>query len=251
LHVRIKPGSGGALARYRSSKIKWDMKNLIFILIAILLLNCKKDGSDNGNKIDSIVDNSKVWYLSEHPNHCQSCAWPHKIMFGKDTTINSYSYKTILDYRGDSIEGNSKASILGYLRETSDKKVYWYVAIFGQVESDLLIYDFNANINDTIDNWIVTNIDTVNILNINRKRLALRNCEASRKYWIDGIGNMADLLSYPSRTICDYKTGIVMMNIGGSGFKQNCVKQGNEFIYKDSLTTDCWSYRGDARLNKH
>jgi hypothetical protein len=225
------------------------MKNLIFILIAILLFNCKKDGSNNADKIDSIVDNSKVWYLSEHPDPCPSCIWPHKILFGKDTAINSYSYKTILDYRGDSIESNSKARILGFMRETSEKKVYWYVGFFGQVESDILIYDFNANINDTIDNWIVTNIDTVHILNINRKRLTLRNCEASKKYWIDGIGNMADLLSYPSRTICDYKTGIVMMNVGGSGYKQNCVKQGDQFIYKDSVVTDCWTYTGDARLN--
>ena len=63
------------------------------------------------------------------------------------------------------------------MRETSDKKVYWYVGLFSQPASDILLYDFNAKINDTIDNWIVTKIDTVNILNINRKRITLKNCE--------------------------------------------------------------------------
>ena len=166
------------------------MRNLILILIPILLLNCKKDNANNSNKMDLIVDNSKVWYVSEYPDPCPGCSWPHKIVFGKDTTINSNIYKVILDYRGDSIESNCKASILGYMRETSDKKVYWHVGLFGNVASDILLYDFNAKINDTIDNWIVTKIDTVKILNIKRKRIILKNCEPYTKYWIDGIGDM-------------------------------------------------------------
>ena len=167
-----------------------------------------------------------------------------KSFFGKDTIIKSNVYKAVLDYRGDSIESDCKASILGYLRETSDKKVYWHVGFFGHNASDILLYDFNAKINDTIDNWIVTTIDTVKILNINRKRLTLKNCTSYEKYWIDGIGDMSDLLSYNSRPICDYKKGIVIMNSGGSGYRQNCVTQGNEFIYKYSSASDCWIYKG-------
>jgi hypothetical protein len=218
------------------------MKNLILILISILFIDCQKDDSDNNDKTNSLVDNSKVWYVSEYPNPCPSCIWPHKIVLGKDTTINSNIYKTILDYHGDAIESNCKPSNLGYIRETLDKKVYWHIKLLSEPASDILIYDFNAQINDTIDNWIVTKIDTVNILSINRKRITLRNCEQSKRYWIEGIGNMSDFLSYAGRTICDYKTGIVMEKMGGSGYKQNCVKQGDEFIYNDSLTTDCWTY---------
>ena len=220
------------------------MKNLILILIPFLLFNCKKDNSTTNNKIDLLVDNSKVWYVSEYPDPCPTCCWPHKIVLGKDTTINSKIYKTILDYRGDSVESNSKATILGYIRETTEKKVYWYVGFFSKVPSDILIYDFNAKINDTIDNWIVSKIDTVKILNINRKRITLKNCEPYEKYWIDGIGNMADLLSYSSRTICNYNGGPTINVMGGSGYRQTCVKYGNDFIFKDSLTNDCWIYKG-------
>jgi hypothetical protein len=225
------------------------MKNLILILISFFLVDCQKDNSDNNDKTNLFVDNSKVWYVSEYPNPCPSCIWPHKIVLGKDTIINSDIYKTILDYHDDAIESNCKPSNLGYIRETPGKKVYWHIKLFNEPASDILIYDFNAQINDTIDNWIVTKIDTINILNINRRRITLRNCEQTEKYWIGGIGNMSDLLSYASRTICDFKTGIVMMDIGGSGYKQNCVKQGDEYIYKDSLATDCWTYQGDTRLN--
>jgi len=221
------------------------MRNLIFILIPVLFFNCKKDYADKNNKFDSIVDNRKVWYVSEYPNTCPSCVWPHMIVFGKDTTINSNIYKVILDYRGDSLECNSKATILGYMRETFNKKVYWNVGFFGRAASDILLYDYNAKINDTIDNWIVTRIDSINILNVTRKRITLKNCGSYEKYWIEGIGDMSDLLSYNSRTICDYKTGLVMMTSGGSGYRQNCVKQGIEFIYKDSLANDCWIYKGN------
>lgn len=238
------PGCFAKTVLTHENKHKDDMRNLILILISILLFNCKRDNTNNDNKIDFLVDNSKVWYVSEFPDPCPNCTWPHKIVLGKDTTINSSIYKTILDYCSDSIEGKGKATILGYIRETADKKVYWHIGFFGRAASDILLYDYNAKINDTIDNWIVTKIDTVKILNINRKRITLKNCEPYKKYWIDGIGDMADLLSYNSRTICDYKTGIVTMTSGGSGYRQNCVKQGNEFIYKDSLAKDCWIYKG-------
>lgn len=213
------------------------MKNFIFILTSILLFNCTKDNSDN-SKTDLLVDNSKVWYVSEYPDPCPACVCLHKIILDNDTIINSNVYKTILDYHCDSIESNSKASILGYIRETSDKKVYWYVGFFNHAPSDILLYDFNAKINDTIDNWIVSKIDTVRILNFNRKKIILKNCMYDTKSWIDGIGDMTDLLSYIGRLICDYQTGLVRMTSGGSRFRQTSVKQGNEFIYKDTLAID-------------
>jgi hypothetical protein len=218
------------------------MKTLILILISILLFNYQNDNRDN-SKNDMLVENGKVWYVSEYQNHRPSCVWPHKIVLGKDTTINSNSYKVILDYHGDSLESKSKATILGYIRETSDKKVYWHIGFFGRPATDILIYDFNASVNDTIDNWIVTKIDTIKVLNKNRKRLSMKNCDPGIKYWIEGIGDMSDLLSYANRTICDYSGDITINVSGGSGYRQTCVKQGNDYIFKDSLTNDCWNYK--------
>ena len=93
------------------------MKNLTIILISILFLNCKRDEVITDNKIDLLVDTSKTWYISEYPDPCPRCSWPHKIVFGKDTTLNSNTYKVICDYNGDSIEFHCKARVLGYMRD--------------------------------------------------------------------------------------------------------------------------------------
>ncbi|MEI6750235.1 MAG: hypothetical protein WCM93_13835, partial [Bacteroidota bacterium] len=145
------------------------MRNLIFIFIPVLLFSYKKDNAGNNDKFDSIVDNGKVWYVSEYPNPCPSCIWPHKIFFGEDTTINLNIYKKVIDCIGDSIENNCSERVLGYIRETGDKKVYWFMSFFGRAPADILLYDFNAKINDTIDNWIVSKIDSVKVQNIQRK----------------------------------------------------------------------------------
>jgi len=215
---------------------------IISILISIVF-SCKKDNSEVKTS-DLIVANDKVWYISEYPDPCPSCVWPHKIFLGEDTTINSKFYKKVVDCVGDSLENNCSERILGYIRETGDKKVYWFVSFFGRDLSDILLYDFNAKINDTIDNWIVSKIDTVKVQNIERKRITLENCTPYSKTWIEGIGDMSDLLAYVGRTVCDYQTGIVIVSEGGSGYKQTCVKQGNDFVYKDTEDSECWIYKG-------
>jgi len=211
----------------------------------IFLNSCEAKTFNLETDTISIVDNEQVWYISEFPNSCPSCVWPHKITFGKDTIINSLVYKEILDFRGEEYESESKAYSLGYLYETTDKKVYWNVSLFGHPSADILIYDFNAQINDTIYNyWIVTNIDSVNILGTKRKRIELRNCDSKQNYWIEGIGDLSDLLAYPSLAICDFKSNIVGYKQGASGFKLNCVEKGSNIIYKNSENNNCWFYKG-------
>lgn len=219
------------------------MRYLALLTLFTFCISCKKD-TDNKVTVDMIVNNNKVWYVSEYPDPCPGCVWPHKIQLGKDTVINNKIYKSINDYTGDSIESNNIApKLLGYIRETSDLKVYWLRDYKNKNANEILLYDFKARVNDTIDNLIVTKIDTVKILNVNRKRILLKDC-ASNYQWIDGVGDMADILSYSSRPICDYKSGIAGNTDGGSGFKQTCVRQGNDFIYKDSNSNDCWHFIG-------
>lgn len=216
------------------------------ILISFFITDCKGVNSDLSTKADLLVDSSKVWYISEYPNPCPWSTWPHRIKFEKDTIINDKSYKSIIDYCGDSIESNlTKGVLLGYIRETEDRKVYWHVGFFSKKSKDILLYDFNAKINDTIDHWVVKNIDSVKVQNQNRKRITLKfNCSNDTKIWIDGIGDMSDLLSYTSRPSCDEKTGSIGLSVGGSQFKQTCVMEGLNYIYKDPSCTDCWVYKG-------
>jgi hypothetical protein len=223
------------------------MKNIIIPLILILCLNCQKDKVNN-NPVDSMIDENKVWYVSEYLDNCQNFIMPLKVMLGKDTLINSDIYKPVCIYSGDSIESNAVLKeIRGYIKETTDKKVYWYVNNFDKSGSEILLHDFNAEINDTIDQWVVTKIDTIKIQNIFRKRITLVNyCFNYTKEWIDGIGDMAELLHYYCQSTCKFVNGdyIVIHYFDCPGYKQVCVTKGNELIFKDSDSPECWIYRG-------
>lgn len=219
------------------------MRNILLLTLIAFCISCKKD-TDNTVTPGRIVNSNKVWYVSEFPDPCPGCVWPHKIQLGKDTVINYKTYKPIHDYTGDSIESHITApKLLGYLRETSDSKVYWLQKNTIENATEIVLYDFNARINDTIDQLIVTKIDTIKILNSNRKRISLRDC-SNHYEWIDGIGDMSYILSYNARPVCDYKNGITAVEVGGSGFKQTCVMQGDEFIYKNCDSNDCWHFTG-------
>jgi hypothetical protein len=223
------------------------MKNFIIPLMLMLCLSCKKDHVNN-TPIDSMLDENKVWYISQYPDNCQNIIVPFKVMLGKDTTINSEIYKPVCIYSGDTIESKAvKKEIYGFLRETTDKKVYWYVNYFDKPASDILLHDFNAKINDTIHQWVVTKVDTIKVQNISRKRITLVNyCFNDTKEWIDGIGDMAELLRYFSQTTCEFVNGDYSEWVcaGCPGYKQVCVTKGNELIFKDSDSPECWIYRG-------
>jgi hypothetical protein len=151
----------------------------------------------------------------------------------------------VIDFRGGENESESKAYDLGFLRETDDKKVYWYVSLFGKPAEEILIYDFNTQVNDTIDNyWIVTNIDSINVLGIKRKRVSVKNCASYENQWIEGIGDLSYLLSYPSRPICGFDSDIVGMTSGGSGYRLNCVEKNSNLIYKNAKCNNCWTFKG-------
>ena len=59
--------------------------------------------------------------------------------------------------------------VYGYLRETEDGKVYFRRGI-----EDVLLFDFNAEVGDTVRGLVVIKIDTVNIYgDVVSKRLHL------------------------------------------------------------------------------
>lgn len=217
--------------------------NLLSLLI-LLLGSCEQQSIENRTETLSSFSNSQVWYVSEFPNPCPSCIWPHKIMFGNDTVINSLTYKKVLDYRGERNESESKAYDLGFLRETEDNKIYWLVNLFGKTLEEILIYDFNAQVNDTIDNyWVVTNIDTVNVLGVERKRILLITCDSQECEWIQGIGDLSDLLKYPSKPKCGFNYDIAIHTSGGSQYQLNCVESNANLIYKNNESNNCWIYK--------
>ncbi len=61
----------------------------LLIVLIILLSGCEKEQTETNSKPISILDSEQVWYISEFPNPCPDCVWPHKITLNNDTIINS------------------------------------------------------------------------------------------------------------------------------------------------------------------
>jgi len=228
--------------------MKVEFKILFFLII--ILTSCRKNKGEN-SQTDSFMDSNNLWYIAEYPDYCRGCARPHKIELGKDTIINNYTYKPIQEYSGDSIESRiTHPNVFGYIRETIDKKVYWYIGFNGSNPSDKLLFNFNAKINDTIDSpdgvWIVKKIDSLLIGNKIKKRLTLESMcglDSPLKYWIEDIGDMSDMYNSPS---CISINGNEYFISGSNHYVQTCFLKGGNLIIKESFNINCWVYR---RLN--
>jgi hypothetical protein len=128
---------------------------------------------------------------------------------GEDTIINHIQYKKLFMF-SDSVFDVNYADYIGGIREDTNKRVYYTGKLIFEKfsldtkgdtsKSEYKIYDFSANIGDTItldvfivhDNIIVKNIDTVNILGKYRKVYYFENFYWVS--WIEGIGNITGLL---------------------------------------------------------
>lgn len=126
-----------------------------------------------------------------------------------DTTLFGKVYKNIRQ-RDNEIETNYMGSI-----RSDFKKIYANVVIGTDTLQDILLYDFGAEIGDTVfslpltstmnhysnlsENKIVKNTDSVELINgEKRKRIYLDNGDV----WIEGIGSVNGLfsLAYPIPT---------------------------------------------------
>jgi len=210
----------------------------IYILsIIVFLLSCKKVENTDNSKSTFMVKNN-TWYISQNlGGFCKSCRIPHKIIFGGDTIIKSKKYTSIYDYTGDSVEYQIKSGrLLGYLRETDDKKVYWYWGNEDNPARDHLLFDFNLQVHDSIGSYFVKTVDSIKLQNQYKKRITLVSSCGPNKVWIEEIGDMTELLN--PILYCDK-----FISIGGGSYKQTCFVNKGEVIYKDTSCTECWNYK--------
>jgi hypothetical protein len=130
-------------------------------------------------------------------------------MNGDDTTINGMQYKKLFMF-SDSVFDVKNADYIGGIREDSNKRVYYTGKLVFEKfsldtkgdtsKSEFKMYDFSANIGDTItldvfivhDYIVVKDIDTVNILGKYRKVYSFESFYWV--YWTEGIGNVTGLL---------------------------------------------------------
>lgn len=144
-----------------------------------------------GQQYERIVDTTKLW------STLYQSALPYTIFktnyskFSGDTVIGSDHFMKIYQST-DSLQLNYVET--AYIREDSTHKVYYRNL---QGTHTYLIYDFNAEVGDTITIWghpsmIVDTVDSVYIGNAFRKRIHFSYWGGES--WIEGIGSMRGVL---------------------------------------------------------
>jgi len=211
---------------------------LSFVFIATLFLvctaQCKKESSNKSDYLNLISD-SKQWFVTYHLNSCPyyNCTYTEVFSVGNDTVINGLSYRNIFVTTGTDVP--QETVLYGQVRETDDKKVYLLIK-----GTEKLYYDFNIQVFDTISNWQLIKIDTIELYGQNRLKYEFNSiCMSYKTYWIEGIGDTRGLF-YEDGFQC--LGDVVAEEMGGSAYELNCVEEMEVSIYSSGLYDDCWIY---------
>jgi hypothetical protein len=157
--------------------------------------------------------NNSSWYVQVSTQMGPEYIW---IEEGIDTVIGSFTYKKFIDVYGAEI----------YVREDiTTKRVYRRIN-----NSDVLMFDFNLQVGDsiTLGNGNLYSVSSISNINVNggqRRMFYLNNLSNpffAGERWIEGVGNdnhplrpFFELPSDPAYNIrCSYQDGISVYNFG-------------------------------------
>jgi hypothetical protein len=189
-----------------------------------------------------LVDTNKLWSIVQHnPSMGPSAVWKtYHIKFTEDTIIGLYQYKKIMrsSYNFPPTEWTN----IGFIREDSNKKVYFKY----NNENEILLYDFNVNINDTLNifnlSMVVNTIDSALINEELRKKIILNPICTSSYWttWIEGIGDLEGVLHSSCTNITCVGDSIVGINIGGENYELLCFFENDTLKYQNSNYGICY-----------
>lgn len=163
-----------------------------------------------------------------------------RYMISGDTTINETVYYRLVVEKGDTI--NPTLEPMGGIRE-EDRRVYYYGRgiLGGDSEEELLLYDFNAQVEDTIYHspdgiWksIVLETDSIQIADQFRKRYKVDNgwFYHNPDYIVEGIGSVSNgLLGHIS----------AIPTCGYHYWEHVCFRMGDQVLYLNPVFNDCYA----------
>ncbi|MEI2696287.1 MAG: T9SS type A sorting domain-containing protein [Saprospiraceae bacterium] len=153
-----------------------------------------------------LVEKENQWNVAIYPTFTPDFhSYAIKIL--DDTLVNGLVYHKVY-YSYDSINTVWNYRY-GFIREDTLKRVYYK----RDHDNEVLLYDFNLNVNDTfkIDEFCTLQVVEIDSISLNdgqtRKRLKLvRKGEPGwgHEYWIDGIGSQFGLINHFGFCVTDY-----------------------------------------------
>ncbi|NBW71859.1 MAG: T9SS C-terminal target domain-containing protein [Flavobacteriia bacterium] len=214
------------------------MKTMITLLLFTFI-----SLTDFGQSYQPLPTSNAMWRENSTGFQC-SCCSDYQYTITGDTVINTITYhklqKTGVNFLEDVI-GNCTSNAYsvnqykGCFRNDSTNKLVYYIPEF--TSNETVLYDFNLSIGDTVPpsplNYngnfinIVTDIDTVFLGGVYRKRFKLDSCFLEQLYYIEGIGSTYGLLS---PTMCPFE----------AFYNLQCFTNNSLPVYPNS-TTSCSS----------
>ncbi|MCK4920278.1 MAG: T9SS type A sorting domain-containing protein [Bacteroidales bacterium] len=213
------------------------MKTHIFLFATIFFISPMVEGQDY---IPFPTQNASwnIYLESTCENDSPTDTFLLRYSILGDTTINEKTYHKLVLEKGDTI--NPTLEPIGGIREEG-KKVYFYGQGFLRNDpgEELLLYDFNVQIGDTIKHssdgpWksIVLDIDSIQIGDHYRKRYKVDNgwIYHNPDYIIEGIGSVLNgLLGH----ISDIPT------CGTHYWEHVCFRENEQILYLNPNYLDC------------
>lgn len=143
-------------------------------------------------------DSNAIWNVYEYRDQPYSASTTQYLLIG-DSTIGNIHYHKLFFSQNKTTFPNDSTYYWGLMREDSVKRIYARNSYMTGDTNDVLLYDFNLGLNDSIveNNGVtqtITSIDSILINNKYRKRYTL-DPDWAGKYWIEGIGSTRGLLS--------------------------------------------------------
>jgi len=218
---------------YRLSVTTNCMKKLIIIGLLLVLVTQTKS-----QQYFQVMDPTSRWI--EYTNWFE-IGWENTFFVSGDTTIENRNYKKVYEIFYHSILDTVDCELIGGIREENNK-MFFIPCNNNPLECivsdplELLLYDFNMSIGDTITysvdslnslHNIAFNIDSIQINGDYRKRIEVHSVETAGSiirigFWIEGIGSTLGLFSPIHYTDC---------GPGAFNTELLCYYEDNTYIY--------------------
>lgn len=204
------------------------MKFFLAISLTILIFTAHSQ--------QSIVNESGLWSTLEL--HCLpggNSYTTYFIKFSGDTIVEDKSYKKVL--KCDE-ETQTEWSTYGLIREDEENRVY--LRPVGYIEG--LIYDFGVSVGDSVValnvfinpdtlHFVVTQVDSVLLLDGYRKRVTLFEYNnIKEEVWIEGVGSLFGILNS-----CNDSYGGLC-----GGYDGLCYEEEGELVYQHEEYDECY-----------
>jgi hypothetical protein len=207
------------------------MKRLIILLC---IASCSLKVSSQS--YHPVIEDDKVWlesfYIGANICYYESV---YQLRFGGDTLINEFTYRKILSRSYSPVSAgpycppfvlNQNWFELDYVfmrEDTTARKVYLWIVESNQSSQEILLYDFNLQVGDTIepssyltdgaDNFIISSVEDVMLLNGEMRKKY--NYGEGFSFYIEGVGGEYGLfqrffqgIGFWWQTMCVRQNGI-------------------------------------------